>query len=256
MVYRCRAQKPDGKLCKNRVTGPDVRCRFHVGLPAGRVTSPPRPRRPRRTAQRAPARTRRSAPVRAAPRAAAVPRQQRAAPTPPSPERRRLEEVAGFCADTLKDGGAAAIADRASAYVSDATWKALVRKHRRKGCDELAELARAILKGKEQLHDAVAQTAGGLLGLLRRPRIERVFAQELARRIPLPWDAQLAAAARGLQIAGIYVCLVGNRELADCACLADVLKAEGKERVKKLIQAAVEDWRSLPARMSDVVGEA
>ncbi|MES5822873.1 hypothetical protein [Streptomyces sp. RG80] len=183
------------------------------------------------------------------------PRRATPAPPPPSRERRRLEEVAGFCADTLKDGGAAAIADRASAYVSDATWKALVKKHRRKGCDDLAELARAILKGKEQLHDAVARTAGGLLGLLSRPRIERVFAQELARRIPLPWDAQLAAAARGLQIAGIYVCLVGNRDLTDCACLRDVLKAEGKERVKKLVQAGVEDWRSLPARMSDAVGE-
>jgi hypothetical protein len=193
--------------------------------------------------------------VRAAPRAATVPRPRRAAPTGPSRERLCLEEVAGFCADTLKDGGAAAIADRASAYVSDATWKALVRKHRRKGCDELAELARAILKGKEQLHDVVSRTAGGLLGLLGRPRIERVFAQELVRRIPLPWDAQLAAAARGLQIAGIYVCLVGNRELTDCACLKDVLKVEGKERVKKLIQGAAEDWKSLPARMSDAVGE-
>ncbi|WP_406167591.1 hypothetical protein [Streptomyces sp. NBC_00996] len=116
-------------------------------------------------------------------------------------------------------------------------------------------LARNILKGKEQLHGAVGRAAGGLLGLLGRPRIERVFAQELASRIPLPWDGQLAAAARGLQIAGIYVCLVGNRGLTDCACLQDVLKAEGKERVKKLVKAAVEDWSLLPGRMSDVTGD-
>ncbi|MFC8664136.1 hypothetical protein [Streptomyces sp. NPDC057199] len=200
-------------------------------------------------------RTRRSAPARSVPRAPTTPRARRTtAPAPPSPERRRLEEIAGFCADALKDGGAAAIADRASAYVTDATWKQLVKKHRRKGCDELAELARNILTGKEQLHGAVGRAAGGILGLLGRPRIERVFAQELASRIPLPWDAQLAAAARGLQIAGIYVCLVGNRELTDCACLKDVLKVEGRERLKKLIHAAVEDWRSLPGKMSDITG--
>jgi len=88
---------------------------------------------------------------------------------------------------------------------------------------------------------------------LGRPKIERVFAQELARRVPLPVDAQLSAAARGLQIAGIYVCVVGNRDLADCACLRDVLKAEGKERLQQLVQGAMEDWQWLPRRMGDGV---
>ncbi|NGN67649.1 hypothetical protein G5C51_27575 [Streptomyces sp. A7024] len=161
-------------------------------------------------------------------------------------QRRRAEEVAAFCADVLKDGGAAAIADRAATYASDETWTALVKKHRRRGCHGLAELARAILNGKEQLHAAVGWAAAGLLGLMRRPRIEQIFAQELVRRIPLPADAKLIAAARGLQIAGIYVCLVGNRDLADCACLRDVLKVEGKARIKRLIEGAIEDWRELP----------
>jgi len=90
----------------------------------------------------------------------------------------------------------------------------------------------------------------GLLGFLGRPRIERTFAQELARTIPLPVDAQMTAAARGLQIAGIYVCLVGNQNLADCACLRDVFKVEGKERIAQLMQGAVGDWRELPTRLS------
>ncbi|NEA59564.1 hypothetical protein G3I60_36755 [Streptomyces sp. SID13666] len=152
----------------------------------------------------------------------------------------------------MEGGGAAAIADRAATYVSDETWKTLVRRHRRRGCDDLAQLARDILKGKDQLHDVVARSAGGLLGFLGRPRIERIFAQELARRIPLPFDAQLSAAARGLQIAGIYVCLTGNRDLADCACLRDVFKTEGKERIAQLMQGAVEDWRELPVRVRGV----
>jgi hypothetical protein len=160
-----------------------------------------------------------------------------------------MEAAAGFCADALSDGAAATVAARAATYVSDETWKTLVRKHRRSGCEDMAQLARDILKGKEQLHHVVARTAGGLLGLLGRPRIERIFAQELARRIPLPFDAQLTAAARGLQIAGIYVCLVGGRNLADCACLRDVFRTEGQERVGRLMQGAVEDWRELPARL-------
>ncbi|MFI6584094.1 hypothetical protein [Embleya sp. NPDC050493] len=161
-----------------------------------------------------------------------------------------MEAVARCCADALDGGGAAAIADRAAMYVSDETWRALVKKHRRRGCDDLARLARDILGGKEHLHDVVARSAGGLLGFLGRSRIERAFAQELARTIPLPLDAQLTAAARGLQIAGIYVCLVGNRNLAECACLRDVFKVEGKERVVQLMQGAVGDWRELPTRLS------
>ncbi|MFF8534196.1 hypothetical protein ACF07B_19955 [Streptomyces sp. NPDC015532] len=126
-----------------------------------------------------------------------------------------------------------------------------MKRHRKGGCDDLAQLARSILTGKDRLHDVVGRAAGGLFGLLGRPKIERVFAQELARRIPLPVDAQLSAAARGLQIAGIYVCIVGNRDLADCACLRDVLRAEGKERLKQLVQGAMDDWQWLPRRMRD-----
>lgn len=160
-----------------------------------------------------------------------------------------MEAVARFCADALGGWGAVNIADRATTYVSDETWRALVKKHRRRGCDDLAQLARDIFKGKEHLHDVVARSAGGLLGFLGRSRIERTFAQELARTIPLPVDAQLSAAARGLQIAGIYVCFVGNQNLADCACLRDVFKVEGKERLAQLMQGAVGDWRELPMRL-------
>ncbi|NEB20212.1 hypothetical protein [Streptomyces coelicoflavus] len=149
----------------------------------------------------------------------------------------------------LGDGRSAVIAGRAGAYVSDETWKALVKKHRRRGCDDLASLARAILQGKEQLHAAVGRAAGGLLGLFLRPPIARVFARELAARIPLPGEAELTAAARGLQIAGIYVCLTGERDLAGCACLRDVLKVEGMEQFKKLAEGATVDWLELPGRV-------
>lgn len=128
-----------------------------------------------------------------------------------------------------------------------------MQRHRRKGCDPLAQLARNILNGKDFLHEAVGRAVGGFFGLVGRPRIERAFAQELARRIPLPIDAKLSAAARGLQIAGIYICVVGNRDLADCACLRDVIRVEGKERLQRLIHGAMGDWQSLPRQMRDGV---
>lgn len=161
-----------------------------------------------------------------------------------------MEAAATLCLDVIEQGGSAAvIAERASAYVSEKTWETLVKRHRRGSCDDLAHLARSILNGKDRLHEAVGRAAGGLFGLLGRPRIERVFAQEVARRIPLPVDAKLAAAARGLQIAGIYVCIIGTRDLADCACLREVLKVEGEERLQQLAQGGMEDWQWLPGRM-------
>ncbi|WEV26826.1 hypothetical protein OYE22_17710 [Streptomyces sp. 71268] len=114
-------------------------------------------------------------------------------------------------------------------------------------------MARDILNGKDLLHEAVGRAVGGFFGLIGRPRIERVFAQEVARRVPLPFDAKLSAAARGLQIAGIYTCVVGNRDLTDCACLRDVISAEGQERLQRLIHGAMGDWQSLPRQMRDGV---
>jgi hypothetical protein len=124
-----------------------------------------------------------------------------------------------------------------------------VKRHRKRGCDDLAVLARNILAGEELLHTAVGLMANGILGLLGRPRVERIFAQELAQRIPLSVDLQLSAAARGLQIAGIYICVVGSRDLVDCACLRDVLREEGETRLQQLTQGAMEDWRLLPQRL-------
>lgn len=153
----------------------------------------------------------------------------------------------------MERGGTAVIVERATAYASEETWRALVKRHRRRGCDDLALLARRILQGKDQLHDAIGRAAGSLFGLLGRPRIERVFAQELARRIPLPGGGHLSAAARGLQITGIYLCVVHRRDLTGCACLRDVLFAEGEDHLHRLLRGGLEDWSGLPARVGDTV---
>lgn len=266
MVNKCRAATDDGTLCKNRVKEPGLRCRCHIGRSEGVPGARRAKRKTRKTAKKAVKRTAKGTAKKTGNRAPAergnVPAPRRAPamrstrPPRPSPvqaqQRREAEEVAAFCEDVLKDGGPEAIAERAVAHVSDETWQALVRKHKRGGCDDLAKLARAFLTGHERVHAVIGGLVGRLLALCGGPPIARVFAQEVVRRIPLPLDTELIAAARALQIAGIYVCLTGDRELADCACLGDVLRVEGKEQIEKLIHGALGDWGELPSRVPDL----
>jgi hypothetical protein len=41
----------------------------------------------------------------------------------------------------------------------------------------------------------------------------RDFAEELASNIPLPIDVKMIAVARGVQVAGILLCVMDNRDL-------------------------------------------
>lgn len=258
MGYKCRAEKTDKKLCRNPVKSPDTRCYLHIGLPAGHVgtpakrstsgkRAPQKKRAAKQSVQRTPAR-----PASPLPLSISSTVRRDSTHSAPSPQLRtwqeseQLEQAVNLCSEIVSDGGAAVIAERATTYVTDETWKRLVKNHKRGGCDDLAELARSILKGKERLHAGIGQVAGGLLGFFRRPRIERMFAQELVSKIPLPVDGKLAAAARGLQVAGVYVCIVRGQQMSSCACLLDILKVEGKVRLKRLMENSLEDWQCLP----------
>ncbi|MFE4599859.1 hypothetical protein ACFRKE_03300 [Kitasatospora indigofera] len=97
----------------------------------------------------------------------------------------------------------------------------------------------------------VGAVIGRLWAALGRPRIEQVFARELAGRIPLPFGHEVAAAARGLQAAGILICFTGGGPMQDCACLKDLLVNEGKAQFENLLHGAFHDWSELPARMHD-----
>ncbi|QEU91034.1 hypothetical protein CP970_09210 [Streptomyces kanamyceticus] len=163
-------------------------------------------------------------------------------------------ELARWCADALADDPVAAISARAATYVTDRTWQALVRESRRRGggCDELAKAARDILELRKSLHGAIGGGVAGAVDRAGGSGLMVAFARELASRLALPFDAQLAAAARGLQLAGICVCVLTGVELADCACLRDVLRVEGEKQVEALVSGAVEDWRELPGLLGDV----
>jgi hypothetical protein len=172
--------------------------------------------------------------------------------------RQEIDEAVEFCAEILMDeaGWRSAVAGRAAKYVSKQTWVRVTSGWHGYRCRALARLARRILTGKEKLHGAVGVGTYRVWGWLGRPRIERVFAREVAERVPLPTDHPLIGAARAVQVTGIYVCVAAGRDLTNCECFIDVVKAEGKKQIKALLLDAIDDWddlgRLVPAPDRDV----
>ncbi|MFJ4673789.1 hypothetical protein [Kitasatospora purpeofusca] len=142
--------------------------------------------------------------------------------------------AAQVCVELVSGGGSDAIASQALRYASEATWNAL-------------------LDGKKSLHGMVGAVIGRLWAALGRPRIEQVFARELAGRVPLPFGYEVAAAARGLQAAGILICFTGGGPIQDCACVKDLLVHEGRAQFDNLLHGALHDWRELSTRMHDSI---
>src|SRR5436190_19931135 len=64
---------------------------------------------------------------------------------------------------------------------------------------------------------------------------------------PLPIDAKIIAAARGLQASGIVLCVANRTEITRCQCFIELALSETKERVGGILMAATTDWTRLQA---------
>ena len=168
------------------------------------------------------------------------------APAPPRhvQDRERVREAAIFCADSLSDSWEAAVADRISGY-AQTSWQRLSRSRRKRNCKALARIAKSILDTKKQIHRTVGTLFGWTADALGASGAGRAFTEELASSIPLPIDAKMIAVARGIQVAGILLCVMDNRDLTKCECFIDLALAETKERVNQILIAAMSDWTSL-----------
>jgi hypothetical protein len=98
---------------------------------------------------------------------------------------------------------------------------------------------------KGQIHKSVGSLFGWIAGALGAPDLARAFAEELASNIPLPSDVKMIAVARGLQIAGVLLCVMDGRDLAKCECFIDLALAETRERLNQILSGAVSDWANL-----------
>jgi hypothetical protein len=168
-------------------------------------------------------------------------------------DRERVTEAAEFCADVLagrlgqpdgswQEAWRDQVADRLSDKAGDA-WQRLTRgshHRRRRYCRRLARMARTILKAKDRLHDLAAELAGNALSVagVRGPALD--FTKELVRHIHIPvLDTKMIAAARTIQMAGIVLCLMDDRDLTRCQCFIDLALAETKERASQILEAAL-----------------
>ncbi len=58
-------------------------------------------------------------------------------------------------------------------------------------------------------------------------------------------DARCVATARGLQIAGVLLCLANGDDLTRCQCFIELALEHAKETVKRILTTALEDWAEL-----------
>lgn len=138
-----------------------------------------------------------------------------------------------------------AVAERAVDYTDERVWKLLCKRWQPNRCLQMAKLARAILDGKKKLHQLIGTATDRILERIGAEPIERLFARKLVEGLPIPFvDTKAVAAARGLQLVGICLCLMHD-ELPQCACLADLVRNEAKDRLTKLLGAAADDWTGL-----------
>ncbi|WP_157430942.1 hypothetical protein [Actinomadura macra] len=138
-----------------------------------------------------------------------------------------------------------AVNHRARRYVSEDTWLQITsRRHHRK-CTLLAEIASAILNGKDAIHGFVGSVAGEVAFLFGAGRVVKTFAQELTSRLPLPMETELVAVARALQVTGVFLCSLNGDDLTSCQCFIELALAETKETVGNLLTAAMNDWVNL-----------
>jgi hypothetical protein len=158
--------------------------------------------------------------------------------------------VATLLADVLTDGLIPSLADRVADRVADYLgWAGRRRLRRRRwravDCRLLAQTARAVLDLKHKLHEVTGEAVSRLLPP-NTPRFHRMLVKKIAEKVPLPPDVKLEAIARGLQVIGIFMCVVQDLPLEHCACLrmlgAQLVNEQAKRHVEDLLE---ETWRDL-----------
>jgi hypothetical protein len=132
------------------------------------------------------------------------------------------------------------IPPQAVRYVQHTTWELAVARARYDGCETLAKLARSMLVIRTSLHSSVAK-----LMSLPFPYEERQVVVELVERLPLGVDDAWVAAARGVQLTGLFACVSNGRPLSRCACYLDIVEHEVKPMVKRLLSEGAKDWTGL-----------
>jgi hypothetical protein len=242
---KCGARTQQNKLCRNPVRQVGDRCSHHRGMPAkGPLHPKPQRKRAAKPAARRQTSTTSSSALRS--NGTRRPRARQASSRAKEHKRqKRIEKAVKVAREVATDSWQATVADRATEYVTDRTWKKLFAARRSGLCKALAELAAETLATKKKLHSAVGWVAAWFAKRLGGGQLAVTVARELAENLPLPVDVKFTAVARGVQLTGIMICLAAGQDLTRCPCFVDLALSETKERLKKILAAAVDDWAGL-----------
>jgi hypothetical protein len=157
--------------------------------------------------------------------------------------------------DGLNPALAGQLSDRVTQYLGEAEKRRLRRRSRKRVDFELlAAAARAVLRLKQQTHDLVGEAVSEMFDRLVRElsRFQRLLVKKLAAKLPLPWDVKLAAIARGLQVIGIWMCLVQDLPLERCPCMRMFSVTLVRERIEQEIKDLLDaTQRDLQYRLMD-----
>jgi hypothetical protein len=150
------------------------------------------------------------------------------------------DEAAAILADLLTEGLKKAVAERVVDYLDDLDLLR-DRPHRREGagCEDIAEAARAVLRLKQDLHDLTAEAVSRALPP-EIPDFYRTLVKKIVAKIPLASDAKLEATARGLQVIGIYLCIIQRLPLSECACLRMLARHIAAEQAQHYVESLLE----------------
>jgi hypothetical protein len=140
------------------------------------------------------------------------------------------------------------IAERARRHVRARTWIRVSWRWSTGNCDELASIARELLRVRGYLHQKVGDAVEGVLAQYDWPKVPKLLVRELAERLPLPVDEPLIALARTVQMIGIHLCVIMDVDECPCArdlsraLLSEVGKLEVREQLMNLDRCAIENW--------------
>ncbi len=156
----------------------------------------------------------------------------------------REDKLAELWADILAEGLDQALSGLVVDYLGKVEQRRLQRRAARSGmnCQPLADAAKALLDLGDTSHQMIGRAIGDLLPPGTPPFV-RKLASKVGDKLPQPWDAKITAAARGLQVLGIYLCMIQLLPPAQCACLMVLTTAVSTEVVKEKVANLIHDAR-------------
>jgi hypothetical protein len=161
------------------------------------------------------------------------------------PQRVRVE-AAKICADAMSTRNLdETIREKLVDVVGEKTVDMLTRHWDGTQCNELAKVARKLLGVRSYFQKLLSSLITRIMLLFGYGDPVSIFTGELVKAVPVPWFAKVTAAARIIQLTGIWLCFINDRKLTACECMTDLVKFESIEVLGRLLTAGLGDWRQI-----------